>query len=202
MRSPWRRAACVCVAAAGLAGSACASATVIPLRGAVADLSALVGEWNGTYASRELGRNGTLWLKLVAGEEHAHGDVRMTPRGGLAPYGRFGPDDPRTRPPVEFLTVRFIRVSATDVEGTLDQYWDPDCRCWANTTFRGRLYGDRLEGTFETRLATGAVAHGRWKALRRPPAVALLGSQCDDRIDGRGPALRACATSARSRIMH
>lgn len=156
------------IAAAGLATSACASATIIPLRGSVADLSALVGEWNGTYSSQDTGRNGTLWLKLVKGEEYAHGDVRMTPRGGVTPYSRLGPDDPQARQPVEFLSVRFIRVSATDVDGTLDRYWDPDCRCWANTKFLGRLYGDRLEGTFETQLSTGAVAHGRWKATRSP----------------------------------
>jgi hypothetical protein len=155
-----------------LAAGGCASATVIPLRGSVADLSGLVGEWNGTYSSQELGRGGTLWLKLVAGQEHAHGDVRMTPRGSASAYGKDGPDAPPRQPPVEFLSIRFIRVSDKDVDGTLDQYWDPDCRCWANTKFRGRLYGNRLEGTFETRLGNGSVSRGQWKATRREPRSA------------------------------
>ena len=43
----------------------------------------------------------------------------------------------------------------------------PDAGCVANTTFRGRLTGDRMEGTFETRLATGVIAEGRWQASRR-----------------------------------
>ena len=58
-------------------------------------------------------------------------------------------------------------MSQTEIDGTLEQYWDPDCHCFANTRFRGRLFSERLEGTFETRLSTGGVTQGRWKAMRR-----------------------------------
>jgi hypothetical protein len=146
--------------------SSCASATIIPLQGSVADLSALTGEWLGTYSSPDVAREGTVWFKLVEGEDHAHGDVRMTPRGTRSPYMPHLPAD-QMRSPTQFLGVRFVRVSRTEVSGALDQYWDPDAGCLATTIFRGQLYRDRLEGTFETRLATGVVAQGRWRADRK-----------------------------------
>jgi hypothetical protein len=146
--------------------TSCASATIVSLEGRTADVSALAGEWAGTYISPEMGRQGTIWFKLVEGEGHAHGEVRMTPRGSVMPYAREMPAV-QPREPIQFLGIRFVRVSATDVSGVLDQYWDPDAACSANTTFRGRLHGDRLEGEFETRLYTGTVGLGRWQASRK-----------------------------------
>jgi hypothetical protein len=148
-----------------LAVSSCASATVIPIQGPVADLSVLAGEWLGTYSSSDVGRQGTIWFKLVQGEDHAHGDVRMTPRGTRTPYAPPTASSPGD--PLQFLAIRFVRVSRTEVSGELNQYWDPDADCLATTVFRGQLFDDRLEGTFETRLSTGVVAHGRWRADRK-----------------------------------
>ena len=153
-------------AAAIVTLAACASATVIPMRGSAADLSALSGEWLGTFASPDLGREGTIWFTLKESEDHAHGDVRMTPRGHR-PYGRFAPTDVESHQPAQFLSITFVRVSAREVDGRLDQYWDPDCGCLANTTFHGQLRGDRLEGGFETRLATGIVTAGTWRVTRK-----------------------------------
>lgn len=146
--------------------SSCASATIIPVQGSVADLSVLTGEWLGTYTSPDAGREGTVWFKLVEGEDHAHGDVRMTPRGTRTPYAPH--DAPGLhRESIQFLGIRFVRVSQTEVSGALDTYWDPDAGCLATTVFRGQLFRDRLQGTFETRLATGVIAHGRWQANRK-----------------------------------
>lgn len=157
--------------ASGLAGliltlTSCASATIVPLEGSRADASPLAGEWAGSYISPDVSRQGTIWFKLVEGEDHAHGDVRMTPAGSGTPYAR-GIGTVQPREPIQFLGIRFVRASATGVTGTLDQYWDPDAGCLANTTFRGRLSGDRIDGTFETRLATGVVVEGRWQASRK-----------------------------------
>ena len=170
MKRPARRLTLLAglLSAAALASSAaCASATVIPLRGSIADLSALAGQWNGTYTSPDLGRDGTIWFTLVPGEDHAHGDVRMTPGDSRIPYGRVDPRGGQQSEPTQFLSVRFVRASPTNVDGVLEQYWDPACGCLATTVFRGRLFGDRLEGTFETRLATGVVALGKWRATRK-----------------------------------
>ena len=165
-RSRHRSAASGLLAGLVLTLSSCASATTVPLQGSPADVSALAGEWTGTYSSPDLSRQGTIWFKLVEGEERAHGDVRMTPHGGSTPYGREIPVVPQ-REPMQFLGISFVRVSAHAVSGSLDQYWDPDANCFANTTFRGRLQGDQIEGTFETRLATGVVVAGRWRASRK-----------------------------------
>lgn len=136
-----------------------------------AEFQALVGEWDGTYTSRDTGRSGSIWFKLIAREDHAHGDVLMTPRGHMEPYYRYPPNGwlPGERPAdvTQILTIQFVHASAGTVDGRLEPYWDPDCRCQAVTTFRGRLDGDRLEGTFDTRLGNTGEANGRWIARRR-----------------------------------
>lgn len=148
-----------------LAFSACATATVVPLEGPTASLAALAGEWTGAYSSPDVSREGTIWFTLVEGEDHAHGEARMVPRGADKPYRSEHPQA-LMRDPVQFLGIRFVRVSGATVLGVLDQYWDPDAGCFANTNFQGRILGDRIEGTFETRLQTGVVASGRWHAAR------------------------------------
>lgn len=155
------------LAVLALSLTACANATMVPVQGPAPDIAALAGDWNGTYTSPDLSRKGTIWFRLVDGEDHAHGDVRMTPHGSSIPYGH---EYPVVQPPepVQFLGIRFVRISATSVSGVLDRYWDPDAGCFANTTFRGWVGHDRIEGTFETRLATGVVAVGRWQVARRP----------------------------------
>ena len=147
--------------------TACAGATAFPIQGPQADLSSLAGDWRGTYASPDLGREGTIWFTLVEGENHAHGDVRMTPRGRVAPYEAYDVVNGRTHQPPVFLSIRFVYISSSDVDGVLDPYWDPDCECVATTTFRGQRDGNRLQGTFETRLMTGTIVTGRWRADRR-----------------------------------
>jgi len=156
----------VLVSGVAMAVASCAAATVVPVAGPAADIVALAGEWSGTYSNPDLNREGTIWFKLVEGEDHAHGDVRMIAPGSAIPYG---PENPLRQPreDVQFLAITFVRVSATDVRGVLDPYWDPEAGCVAKTTFRGQLRGDRIDGTFETRLATGTVVTGRWKAARR-----------------------------------
>ena len=149
--------------------SACAGATAIPIQGPQTDLAALTGEWRGTYTSPDLNREGTIWFTLVEGEDHAHGDVRMTPRGRTEPYQPYDAENRRTHVPPQFLSIRFAQVSANDVEGVLDPYWDPDYECVATTTFRGQRQGDRLQGTFQTRLMTGTTVTGRWRVDRRIP---------------------------------
>ena len=151
--------------------AACATAPPIPMNASPADIELLAGEWDGTYSSQDTGRNGSIWFKLIAGEDHAHGDVFMIPLGRLEPYYRYPADNRRPaaeRPDMSrVLTVRFARLSGGLLNGQLDPYWDPDCSCQAVTVFRGRLSGDTLKGTFDTRLGFGRVATGRWVADRR-----------------------------------
>jgi hypothetical protein len=95
--------------------SGCASAPVIPLRRRIADWTALAGEWDGSYGGPGARHGGTLWFALVAGEDHAHGDVQMSATGA-EPYTRFPPGDwPGAQPVqrVHFIPIRFVGVDET-----------------------------------------------------------------------------------------
>jgi hypothetical protein len=163
----------VLVAALAIGMVACASAPVVPVAGTAADLRALVGEWDGRYTSDFQGRSGTIWFKLAGGEQKAQGDVRMIVEGGTTPYTPYRPKvdakSSRDRDAIQFLSISFVRIDDTTVSGALDPYWDPACDCRAVTTFIGQVVESRMAGTFETRLANGDVARGRWEARRRPP---------------------------------
>jgi hypothetical protein len=162
MRTVW-----ALTAAAALAG--CASAPVISLRGSPTDWRAWAGEWDGTYAGIETGRSGTLWFKLVAGEDHAHGDVQISATGA-EPYMRFPPGNWPMAQPVErqhFIPIRFARADGDLIEGQLDPYWDPAFASDARTTFRGTLSEGWIRGSFVTRYSNGRSATGQWEAARR-----------------------------------
>ena len=142
----------------------------IPVTASRAEFESLVGEWDGTYSSRDTGRSGSIWFKLIAGEDHAHGDVLMTAKDRQMAYARNRPDarsGARPGDTRQVLGIRFVRAANGMVDGRLDPYWDPDCECEARTIFRGRVLENRLEGTFITRLASGLEATGVWSASKR-----------------------------------
>jgi hypothetical protein len=142
----------------------------VTVRGSWEDMQALAGEWTGGYFGEGSGRSGSIVFTLVAGEDHAHGDVLMIPRGAHQAYrpstGGVGahpvPD------PAEVLTIRFVAVEGGEVRGTLDRYWDPDCRCGAVTRFRGTRRDNVIQGTFRTytEVAAGPTS-GTWRVQRR-----------------------------------
>jgi hypothetical protein len=145
----------------------------VPVEGAAAELSALAGRWEGEYESEATGRTGSIVFDLTAGEDHAHGDVVMIPRGSSSAYrpaprpsGEVG--EHATMP--ELLSIRFVRAEAGKVSGTLDPYWDPDCNCEVTTTFAGEVRGEQISGTFSSMRTAGRV-FGTWKATRRPSAI-------------------------------
>jgi hypothetical protein len=141
----------------------------IPLEGRPADLEALAGEWGGEY-NGENGRSGSIAFELVAGEDHAHGDVLMIPRGANRPVVAWpdgGPEASRVEMP-EVLSIRFVAADGGEVSGTLDPYVDPDCHCKAVTRFRGRQRSDVVEGTYTLYNEGSPVpVHGTWKVRRK-----------------------------------
>lgn len=72
--------------------SACASAPAVPVRGNPSEIAGIAGEWDGTYSSRATGRSGSIWFKLIEGEDHAHGDVMITGAGATSPFRRYVPE--------------------------------------------------------------------------------------------------------------
>jgi hypothetical protein len=159
--------------AAGLAVAACSRAepALVPVSGG--GVGALAGEWEGSYASPQTGRGGSIVFRLTAGRDTAEGDVVMVPRGTAQPLQR-APDAPgaasaAAHPIPEALAIRFVRAEGGRVSGQLEPYRDPDCACPVSTVFEGTVSGDRIEGTFTTR---GSPAHGTatgtWRVRRKP----------------------------------
>ena len=155
----------IAVATAG-AISACATGRMIVLQGEPSSLTFLAGEWDGTFSNPENAMQGSLWFALIAGEDHAHGDVRMTPKDRLS-YNRFDPrEGSHQLEPTTYLDIRWVRVADFKVEGKLEPFMDPLCGCRAETTFYGTLGDNRLDGTYTTRLADGTMRSGYWRAVR------------------------------------
>ena len=149
-------------------GACAASRTPVPLVGASGDVSALTGEWSGDYSSAESGRSGSITFTLRAAGDSAFGDVIMIP----AAWGR--PLMPHRQnaagnqtPETTVLTIRFVRVQQGHVSGTLDPYAEPQTGARLLTTFSGELNGNRIAGTYTTRLPSGETQTGRWSVQRR-----------------------------------
>lgn len=142
-------------------------APVVPVAGAGADLSELVGTWQGEYSSTETGRTGSITFEFKSGGKVARGDVLMVPKGSLGAAPPAAGTDPLATMP-QVLQISFVNAEGGVVKGTMDPYHDPSCNCEVDTTFVGRVSGDTIEGTFTT-TPTGkdAISTGRWKMTRQ-----------------------------------
>lgn len=163
LASPFALAALTAVAACGTVQS-----NPIPVAGPVASLA---GEWRGSYESAETGRAGSIVFTLVGGEDHAHGDVIMIPRGLNAPLRPAHGFPSAAEPPMpssQVLTIEFVQATGDSVFGSLAPYTDPECSCTVLTTFLGRLQGNTIEGTFTTRRARATMLiRGTWMVRRQ-----------------------------------
>ena len=143
--------------------------TPVVLQGAPADIAALAGQWDGEYSSEESHRAGTISFTIRPGSDTAFGDVSMIPEMGQA----FIAADAASQAHLahasapEVLRVTFVRISGGVLEGALEPYVAPDCRCVVTTVFRGAREGDVIQGRFETRGEAGLRQEGRWRMQRR-----------------------------------
>lgn len=140
----------------------------VPVQGDPTSVTALEGEWWGSYEGHESGRTGSIFFRLDAGADTARGDVLMAPLGPTHPaeeLERGGEPVSRTPPPL--VTIRFVRAAGTLVYGRLDEYLDPSCGCRVKTTFTGRLRDGEIRGTYTTVHLDGEARHGgTWNARR------------------------------------
>lgn len=150
---------------------ACA-ATPAPvlLQGSRAEIASLAGDWEGSYGSVESRRDGSITFRVRAGSDTAFGDVMMIPdASGL----RIMAEDAQTRAHAahvsapDFLRITFVHVSDGVVEGALEPYIAPDCKCVVRTVFRGTIRGDRIAGEYVTRGDAGLRQTGTWSVRRR-----------------------------------
>lgn len=159
----WRRFSML--AATGFA-AACSPVLVnVPVTGPAPAIRQLEGEWVGEYSGGPAGREGGLVFKLVTGKKVASGDVWMNPRvAGVAACAGSAPTMTPAAPP---LFIRFVWIEENVVTGTLDLYRDSETDNILMTTFRGRVNGDDIKGTFVTEnKTTGQMSSGNWSAKR------------------------------------
>jgi hypothetical protein len=151
---------------------ACASKpTPVTVTGDATDRASLAGKWSGEYSSPVTGRSGSIVFQLSSNGEAATGDVVMVPKGYGKPLVRYGNAQTTTMQTggadSQVLTIRLVRVSGDSISGVLDAYRDPQCDCPVETTFSGRVSGDRIDGTYITRgSASVAPQTGTWRVKR------------------------------------
>jgi hypothetical protein len=157
-------------ALAGLALACASKPTPVTVTGAAADRASLAGKWSGEYKSPVTGRSGSIVFILSHFGDAATGDVVMIPSGygkALERYDRTTSTQMVNVPTSQVLTIKLVRVSGDSVSGVLDAYRDPQCDCPVETTFAGRVDGDRIEGTFSTRGSQSVAPQtGTWRVKR------------------------------------
>lgn len=144
--------------------------TPVQLQGGAADISALAGRWDGEYSSPQSGRAGGITFSIKAGTDSAFGDVVMTPTAGQQPVNAADVESRAhfthaAQPQV--LTMTIVRVSGGLVEGSLEPYVAPDCKCVVTTVFRGAVQGNSIKGEYVTRGPNDLRQVGTWSVQRR-----------------------------------
>lgn len=162
-----RRALVVAVA---FASFACRyQPTPVQLQGGPADIAAVAGTWDGQYSGVESGRSGDISFVVQAGKDTAFGDVMMHVTAGQpvrAVDVESGMHAMHVSSP-ELLRVTFVRITGGYVQGSLEPYVAPDCKCVVTTVFRGTIKGNRIEGDYVTRGERGLRQTGAWSVTRR-----------------------------------
>ena len=164
------RSAFAAAALAPLLWSCASNPAPVILQGSRAEIATLTGDWEGSYGSVESRRDGSITFRVRAGSDTAFGDVMMIPdASGI----RIMAEDAQTRAHAahasapEFLRITFVHVSDGVVEGSLEPYIAPDCKCTVRTVFRGTIRGDAIAGEYVTRGEGGLRQNGTWTVRRR-----------------------------------
>lgn len=150
------------------------AAAPVTLQASPSDIEALAGRWEGTFSSVQSGRTGNIVFTVTAGKDTAYGDVLMIPEPNewstpITAADVATGEHARHSSSSELLRISFVRVRAGFVEGALEQYTAPDCRCTVSTTFRGTLQANSISGDYVTIGAYGLRQTGEWRVTRKPP---------------------------------
>ena len=141
--------------------------------GASVDVAQLSGSWEGKYISTVTQRSGVISLDLNKSTNKAVGQVLLTStvekkKTTHTPKGNTKTSTV-TSSQVKPLPVEFVAVKNGKVNGTVTPYADP--RFGGQTvftSFEGTLVGNRMEGTFTSRIGqSGNSYNGSWWAARK-----------------------------------
>lgn len=175
MRMSIARAALYATGLALIAGCVYKPSPVL-MQGRAEDIAALAGTWQGEYFSHHSGRTGIITLEIRPGKDTAFGEVVMEGSPGqpvLAEDARWGGHAAHARAP-EILTIAFVSVRRGTVQGALEPYEAPDCKCVVRTTFTGAISGDIISGDFLTTGETWLRQTGKWSVRRTKVASRQL----------------------------
>lgn len=154
----------------------CASTSTTPaikeVSGTTFDIAQLTGTWEGNFISTVTQRSGTITLELNQEGNKEVGSILLqyqkqhpkvhAPKGhNVKKTGTYT----KTKP----LSVEFIAIEGGKISGTVTPYADPILfRKTVFTTYEGSLIGNRIEGTYTTRVGQkGNSFTGSWWAVRK-----------------------------------
>ena len=130
-------------------------------------MSLLAGKWAGDYSSAATGRSGSIVFILNADEQSARGDVIMYSTIVNVPADPSTIASARGSHAADVLKINFVRAAGNQISGQLDPYRDPNTGAMISTTFTGRIFGDTIEGTFESLSSdSNTPQRGRWRVKR------------------------------------
>ncbi|MBI4501122.1 MAG: hypothetical protein HY700_08175 [Gemmatimonadetes bacterium] len=159
-------------AIAAVFSTACAvNPAPVPLSCDAEGRQLLIGNWSGEYFTPDGGRAGSIVFNFAPEDTlgYAHGDIVMAPPRGnqyLLPVDQGGISAPEET--VQVLTIEFLGVVGHQVGGTLSPYRDPETGEMLNTTFEGRIEGDKISGTLTTvHTRSMQVDVGTWEVVRK-----------------------------------
>lgn len=150
-----------------LASCAPGPAPRVPVYATASGQQALAGEWEGQYFSARTQRYGTIRFTLTSKADTASGEVLM-----FAPRPASPGSDHDSRVDVQRLESRplriaFVMAQGDSVAGMMDPYPDENGAMLA-TRFVGRVRGDAIRGTFQSRnLSTSELNTGTWNVKRK-----------------------------------
>lgn len=141
--------------------------TPVRLAGDPVAIAWLGGAWDGEYWGATSGRRGNLSFYLPSGTDSLAGDVLMLDAAGA----QYQPAEPMSVHRMHVHSPQLLRVDVViayrdSIRGALEPYIAPDCHCTVSTVFVGRVTGDEINGTFETRSDATVLGVGQFHLLR------------------------------------
>ncbi len=126
-------------------------------------MSLMVGEWKGEYSSEASGKFGIIEFNLTKGADDAHGQVFM--KESLGPHSL---QQPLVTTYFRPLAIKFVHAGDEVIHGIVDPYTDLKRNVTVHTSFKGKVIGDVMEGTYISTIEeTNQSYIGKWKVTRQ-----------------------------------